>query len=230
MASSTNDPTPTMPAPAPEDDEVVREFGSLLRVYKSARVERPLMVPPVGQGLDTIGIGGTSVGYFNFCGPAGVASIFLLLLLSDGLKKLLVYVHGGGFMMESAHLPQYHCFLNRLTATCPALGVSIDYRLTPEQLLPTAYNDCLIALHWRLSATNPWVATHGDLNRVHITEDSCGANICHYPTIHSDVAARLSSGKKPLKGAALIHPWFWGSEAVGGHHGCRSLVLLLPRH
>jgi acetyl esterase/lipase len=213
MASSTN-PAPTVPAP--EDDEVIREVGPLLRVYKSGRIERLLMPPPVGPGLDPE----TDVESKDVA--LGDYSVRLYLPPSsddedDSRKKLpvIVYVHGGGFVAESAHSPQYHRFLNRLAAACPALGVSVDYRLAPEHPLPSAYDDCLAALRWTLAAADPWVAAHGDLDRVHVAGDSCGANICHYLAIHPDVVARSSSGKKPLKGAALIHPWFWGSEALG---------------
>jgi acetyl esterase/lipase len=211
MASSTN-PAPT--APVPEDDEVVREFGPLLRVYRSGRLERPLVPPPVGPGLDPeTGVESKDVALGDY-------SVRLYLPpSSNGRNKLpvIVYVHGGGFVAESAHSPHYHRFLNRLAAASPALGVSVEYRLAPEHPLPAAYDDSLAALRWTLSTADPWVAAHGDLDRVFLAGDSAGANICHYLAIHPDVIARSSSsaGKKPLKGAALIHPWFWGSEAVG---------------
>ena len=62
------------------------------------------------------------------------------------------------------------------------------------------------------------MAAHGDLGRVFVAGDSAGANICHHLAMHPDVrghAAAAAPGRAPLKGAVLIHPWFWGSEAVG---------------
>ncbi|XP_062224477.1 probable carboxylesterase 2 [Phragmites australis] len=113
--------------------------------------------------------------------------------------------------------PHYHSFLNKLTAACPALGVSVEYRLAPEHPLPAAYEDCLAALKWTLSAADPWVAAHGDLDRVFVAGDSAGANICHYLAIHPELVAQAQGdgAARPLKGAVLIHPWFWGTEAVG---------------
>ena len=35
------------------DDEVVHDFSPLLLVYRSGRLERPLIVPPVPPGLDS---------------------------------------------------------------------------------------------------------------------------------------------------------------------------------
>ncbi|KAL6634119.1 hypothetical protein ACP70R_026790 [Stipagrostis hirtigluma subsp. patula] len=203
-------------APA-EADEVVREFGPLLRVYKSGRVERPLVAPPVAPGLDAatgvdsrdVHLGDYSVRLY--LPPSAAAA-------AEGGKKLpvVVYIHGGGFVAESAASPSYHRFLNTLAAACPALGVSVEYRLAPEHPLPAAYDDCLAALRWTLSAADPCVAAHGDLARVFVAGDSAGANICHHLAAHPDVLAANGGGaRRTLKGAALIHPWFWGSEAVG---------------
>ncbi|PUZ76197.1 hypothetical protein GQ55_1G270800 [Panicum hallii var. hallii] len=211
-----------VPRPADPADEVVREFGPLLRIYKSGRVERPLVAPPVGPGHDA------ATGVHSRDVDLGACSVRLYLpqaaVAADGAGKLpvVVYVHGGGFVAESAASPGYHLFLNRLAAAGPALGVSVDYRLAPEHPLPAGYDDCLAALKWALSAADPWVAAHGDLGRVFVAGDSAGANICHHLAMHPDVRGHAAAtadgtapGRAPLKGAVLIHPWFWGSEAVG---------------
>ena len=188
------------------NDELVHEFGPLLRVYKSGRIERPLVAPPVAPGLDpSTGVESKDVdlGAYSarlYLPPAAAAT--------TGAKlPVVVYIHGGGFVAESAKSPNYHRFLNDLASACPALGVSVDYRLAPEHPLPAAYDDCLAALRWALSASDPWIAAHGDLGRGFLAGDSAGANICHHVAIQPGVAR--------LKGAVLIHPWFWGSEAVG---------------
>jgi acetyl esterase/lipase len=224
---------PALPTPAPADpaDEVVREFGPLLRIYKSGRVERPLVPPPVGPGLDAatgvdsrdVDLGG-SYSVRLYLPPQAQAAA----ANGEETKKKLpvvVYVHGGGFVAESAASPHYHRFLNALAAACPALGVSVEYRLAPEHPLPAGYDDCLAALRWALSSgagADPWIAAHGDMGRVFIAGDSAGANICHHLATHPDIqglaagaGAASPAGRPPLKGAVLIHPWFWGSEAVG---------------
>ncbi|KAL6634359.1 hypothetical protein ACP70R_027030 [Stipagrostis hirtigluma subsp. patula] len=206
-------------------DEVLHDFGPLLRVYKSGRVERPLVAPPVAPGLDAAtGVHSRDVqlGHYSvrlYLPPAAVAGAKL---------PVIVYVHGGGFVAESAASPGCHRFLNTLTAACPALGVSVDYRLAPEHPLPAAYDDSLAALKWALAAADPWVAAHGDLARVFVAGDSAGANICHHLAVHPDVVAAEGPQQRarPLKGAVLIHPWFWGSEAVGGepsHPAARAM-------
>jgi acetyl esterase/lipase len=52
------------------------------------------------------------------------------------------YVHGGGFVVESAKSPNYHRFLNDLAAACPALDVSLDYRLAPKHPIRPSTDHC----------------------------------------------------------------------------------------
>jgi acetyl esterase/lipase len=178
MASSKPSLSFPFPVPAPDpSDEVVREFGPLLRVYKSGRIERPLVAPPVEPGHDAAtGVQSKDV----HLGSYSVRLYLPPVATADGAKAKLpvvVYVHGGGFVAESAASPGYHLFLNRLAAACPALVVSVDYRLAPEHPLPAGYDDCLAALKWVLSAADPWVAAHGDLARVFVAGDSAGGNV-----------------------------------------------------
>ncbi|KAK1617593.1 hypothetical protein QYE76_023110 [Lolium multiflorum] len=189
---------------AADDNEVAHEFG-LVRVYKSGRVVRPFVAPPAAPGLDpATGVDSRDVHLGDYS-----ARLYLPTSAATAAAKLpvIVYVHGGGFVAESVASPNGHRFLNSLAAACPALAVSVEYRLAPEHPLPAAYDDCVAALRWVLSGADPWVAAHGDLGRVFVAGDSAGANACHHLAIQPDAAR--------LKGAVLIHPWFWGSEAVG---------------
>ncbi|XP_034601258.2 probable carboxylesterase 13, partial [Setaria viridis] len=117
------------------------------RIYKSGRIERPLVPPPVGPSLDAAtGVDSRDV-------DLGSCSVRLYLppqaaaAAADGKTKLpvVVYVHGGGFVAESATSPHYHRFLNALAAARPTLGISVEYRLAPEHPLPVGYDDCLAA-------------------------------------------------------------------------------------
>lgn len=54
---------------------------------------------------------------------------------------LLVYLHGGAFVVET---PQAHtAFLTHLTAACGMPAVMPSYRLAPEHPFPAAVDDCL---------------------------------------------------------------------------------------
>jgi len=53
-------------------------------------------------------------------------------------KKLpvLVYFHGGGFIVGSFASPEFHAVCLRLAASLPAVVLSADYSLAPEHRLP----------------------------------------------------------------------------------------------
>nr|CAD1825126.1 unnamed protein product [Ananas comosus var. bracteatus] len=52
------------------------------------------------------------------------------------LLPVLVYIHGGGFVAESAASPTYHAYLNALASRAQILVVSVEYRRAPEHPLP----------------------------------------------------------------------------------------------
>jgi acetyl esterase/lipase len=194
-------------AAADAGDEVVHDFSPLLLVHKSGRLERPLAMPHVPPGHDAAtGVASKDVQL----SPSSFARLYLPPEAVAGKKlPVLVYFHGGGFVIGSAASAAYHRCLNDLAAACGAVAVSVDYRLAPEHPLPAAYDDSLAALNWTLSAADPWIADHGDMSRVFLAGDSAGGNICH----HLAMQHRDFHGK--LKGIVLIHPWFWGKEPIG---------------
>ncbi|OEL24301.1 hypothetical protein BAE44_0014680 [Dichanthelium oligosanthes] len=71
--------------------------------------------------------------------------------MGRGHGRVVVYFHGGGFVIGSPGSAAYHRCLNDLAAACPAIAVSIDSRLTPKHPVPAAYEDSLAALQWALS-------------------------------------------------------------------------------
>ncbi|TVU14313.1 hypothetical protein EJB05_37774, partial [Eragrostis curvula] len=199
-----------------EDDEVVHDFAPLLLVYKGGRLERPIPMPLVPPGRDAAtGVVSRDVQL----SPSSFARLYLpptAAAAGRGSSKrlpMLVYFHGGGFVIGSAAAAAYHRCLNDLAAACPAVAVSVDYRLAPEHPLPAAYEDSLAALKWTLSRTDPWLAAHGDPGRVFLAGDSAGGNICHHLAMHPDVRGAGAGG---LKGVVLIHPWFWGKTPLDG--------------
>lgn len=87
--------------------------------------------------------------------------------LSDPLNKLpiIVYYHGGGFVLLHADSFFHHDICSAVASYALAIVVSVEYRLAPEYRLPAAYEDAVDALHWiRSSAADPTVSKmHSDL-------------------------------------------------------------------
>ncbi|KAM0822737.1 hypothetical protein ACQ4PT_071323 [Festuca glaucescens] len=104
---------------------------------------------------------------------------------------VVLYFHGGAFVVESAFGPAYHGYLNALAARAGVIAVSVNYRLAPEHPLPAAYDDSWSALQWVLSNSNSnasasarhasrsWLSRHGDMSRLFVAGDSAGGNIAH---------------------------------------------------
>ncbi|KAJ7550344.1 hypothetical protein O6H91_07G096000 [Diphasiastrum complanatum] len=150
--------------------------------------------------------------------PSLWARIFLPRAAVATHKKLpiVVYFHGGGFVIYSCASSVYHRFCERLAKDTNTIVVSVEYRLAPEHRLPAAYEDALMALKWvqmELASVEagrscePWLASHADPSRCFLMGDSAGGNIVHHLSLrvaHMDL--------KPLKilGQILVQPFFAG--------------------
>jgi acetyl esterase/lipase len=146
-------------------------------------------------------------------------------------KKLpvLVYFHGGGFIVGSFASPEFHAACARLAAALPAVVLSADYRLAPEHRLPAALQDADAIFSW-LGAqeqqaaagggADPWLADAADLGRVFVSGDSAGANIAHH--------AAAAPGRR-LAGCVLLWPFFGGERRTRSEAACLGdAFLTLP--
>ncbi|OQU89623.1 hypothetical protein SORBI_3002G227700 [Sorghum bicolor] len=208
--------TPSSPpstAMEPGADEVAFESSAHFRIYKSGRIERLNRPPVLPAGLDDA-TGVTSKDVVLDADTGLSVRLYLPKLQQERPSKklpVLVYFHGGAFLIESAGSATYHAYVNPLAAAAGALVVSVSYRLAPEHPLPAAYDDSWAALQWAASARDEWIAEHGDTARLFLAGDSAGANIVH------DMLMRAASARGPrIEGAVLLHPWFGGSAPIEG--------------
>ncbi len=65
---------------------------------------------------------------------------------APGALPVLLYIHGGGFMLGGLHTEEERCELYAKEVGCVVVGV--DYRLAPEHPFPAAYTDCLDVVIW----------------------------------------------------------------------------------
>jgi acetyl esterase len=96
-------------------------------------------------------------------------------------RPLLVYLHGGGFVIGDLETHDEACRLLCVHADTHVLAV--DYRLAPEHPFPAGLDDARAALRW---ATAHAATLGADPARVAIGGDSAGANL-------ATVAARLAA-------------------------------------
>ncbi|MCD9640989.1 hypothetical protein HAX54_026785 [Datura stramonium] len=199
-------------------DEIAHDFPPFFRVYEDGRVERfhnYVYVRP----SDNPNTGVRSKDVNN-----NSARLYLPKLTGKRQKfPLLIYIHGGGFSIESAFSAGHDKHLHSVVSKANVVAISIDYRLAPEHPLPACYDDSWAVIKWAalhvgmwdhlILTKEPWLKDHVDFSRVFLAGDSAGANIVH------DMVVRASASEKPLGddfrivGMALIHPFFGNNEA-----------------
>ncbi|KAH0855505.1 hypothetical protein HID58_007941 [Brassica napus] len=98
--------------------------------------------------------------------------------LNDGVSSkklpLVVYYHGGGFVICSVDFKPFHDFCNRMARELNAVVASPSYRLAPEHRLPAAYDDGVDALRFIRTSDEEWIKSHADLSNVFLMGTSAG--------------------------------------------------------
>ncbi|CAL9151763.1 unnamed protein product [Musa hybrid cultivar] len=128
---------------------------------------------------------------------------------------IVIYFHGGGFVVFSAASTFYHGLCEAMTGAISALVVSLEYRLAPEHRLPAAYEDAVETVLWIQSqardpaAGEPWLVHHGDFSRCFLMGSSSGANMAYHAGL---LATALELLPLRLLGLILNQPYFGGVE------------------
>ena len=127
-------------------------------------------------------------------GPEGPLALRIYRPEALGELPLLLYIHGGGFVIGDLETHDKVC--RTLCHQAAAVVVAVDYRLAPEHPFPAAVDDVTRALRW--------VAAHArelgaDPSRIAVAGDSAGAHLCA-------VAALREREAIALRGVGLIYP------------------------
>src|SRR5882757_4700491 len=123
--------------------------------------------------------------------------------LGGGEAPLLVFLHGGGWVIGDLDTHDGVCRL--LAASASVAVLSVAYRLAPEEPFPAAVEDALAAFGW--AAANP-AALGADPGRIAIGGDSAGGNLAAAVSI----LARDAGVAMPAM-QLLLYP---ATDAVGG--------------
>jgi acetyl esterase len=114
---------------------------------------------------------------------------------------MVVYFHGGGFVMGTLETHDPYC--RALTVEAGVTVVSVDYRLAPEHKFPAGVEDCF--------AATEWVLTHvgelgGDGRQVFVAGDSAGATMATVVALLLRDKGLKTKGVKTLAGQILLYP------------------------
>ncbi|KAI3448098.1 hypothetical protein Pfo_004763 [Paulownia fortunei] len=213
-------------------EAILYDIYPFIRVYKNGRIQRFIGQDFAPASTDpTTGVHSKDVKLaknFNLS-----ARLYLPKNANPAHKlPLLVYFHGGGFFTESAFSPTYHNHLNSLVAKAKVVAVSVNYRLAPEYLLPTAYQDSWLALKWTFShfkgtGTEAWLNKYADFGHVFLGGDSAGGNLAHNMAIRVGLE-NLDPGIK-LDGMFLNCPYFLGKRAIGNESANLGAETLMEK-
>lgn len=127
---------------------------------------------------------------------AGRMAVRIYTPLGAGPFPVLVYLHGGGWVIGD--LDSYDPICRELCGSVGCIVVSVDYRLAPEHRFPAAVDDASAALQW---VVDHCAELAGDPRRIAIAGDSAGGNLAAVTAI----AARASL-PGVLCGQVLIYP------------------------
>jgi acetyl esterase len=114
---------------------------------------------------------------------------------TTGGRPLVVYLHGGGFVLGGPDMGNWIC--GAVAASVGAVVISVDYRLAPAHAFPAAVEDCYAVLAW--AAGN--AAELGATGRIGIMGESAGGNLAAVTCL----LARERGGP-PISHQALIYP------------------------
>lgn len=116
--------------------------------------------------------GSVSIADRTIPGPASDIPVKVFTPRGDGPFPLLVFLHGGGWVIGS---PATHAKLcAELSEGAGAVVVSVDYRLAPEHPAPAALDDCVAAIRWAVANA---ATLNADGARFAVGGDSAGGNL-----------------------------------------------------
>ncbi|XP_061349073.1 carboxylesterase 1-like [Gastrolobium bilobum] len=124
---------------------------------------------------------------------------------------LIVFFHGGGFILGSAASTRYHDFCLNMADSIKAVVASVEYRLAPEHRAPAAYDDAMEAVLFIRSSQDEWLTQYVDYSNCYLMGNSAGAVIAYHAGLR---AAQEVDHLEPLKikGLILRQPGFAGTK------------------
>lgn len=128
-------------------------------------------------------------------GPGGDIPIRIYQPQGDGPFGILVYFHGGGWVIGDLDTADAVC--REIATLAEVIVVSVDYRLAPEHVYPAAVQDSYAALQW----VNDNLETLQGNGKIGVGGESAGGNL-------AAVVAQQSRdrGGPPIAFQCLLYP------------------------
>lgn len=132
-----------------------------------------------------------------------------------GVLPVLVYFHGGGFVVGG--LDTHDGLCRRLAHLSGCAVVSVDYRLAPEHRFPTAFEDAWDSVQAIAQQASQWAL---DGQRLAVGGDSAGG------TLAAACAIAARDAGLPLALQLLLYPGLMGHQNSASHRQFAKGFLL----
>jgi acetyl esterase len=190
-------------APQPPLDAIPPEM--VRAGYRMQRQAQNLNAPKDVEARDLPVAGGKGEIPARLYTPAGAATP----------SGLLVYFHGGGFVIGDLETHDGHC--RRLAAGSGCRVMAVDYRLAPEHPFPEGHDDALAATKW---AFDHAAELGADPARIAVGGDSAGGNLA--ASIALDL---VGDPARKVAFQLLLYPGIWPDEETQSRKDLDGPVL-----
>jgi acetyl esterase/lipase len=129
-------------------------------------------------------------------------------------KQVILYLHGGGFMMGGGQLAVYAAL--PIASLARMRTFSVDYRMPPDHPFPAGLGDCVAAYRWLLTRFEP--------ENIILYGPSAGGNL---------VPACLLSARQiglPMPAACVLHSPAADASESGDTYETNYLIDIVLKH
>ena len=178
--------------------DMFKEMGAKMAEAKDINAMRAIMIEaPAPAGVT--------------CTPVEAGGVSAEWSVADGADqdKVILYVHGGGYVMGSAG--SHRDMTGRLSQASGARVLSLNYRLAPEHPFPAPVDDSVAAYRWLLGQSI-------QASNIAIAGDSAGGGLA----LAALIAIRDAGEPVPAAGIG-ISPWV-DMEGTGESMTTRAAV------
>ncbi|RXH88106.1 hypothetical protein DVH24_042177 [Malus domestica] len=220
--------SPATPMDSKPSSEVSFEFPTAFRIYNDGRTERFKGIETVPPSTDSTT--GVQCKDIVLSPQSGLSARVFLPKLPDPTRKLplLIFIHGGAFVIESPYSPLYHKRVGLLASEANVVALSVHYRRAPEHPLPVAFEDSWDAVEWAAAHSTrngpeAWLNDHVDFDRVFI---GVGMILFH-PYFMDDEPDKLLEVIYPTCGGSddpRVRP---GNDPKLGEIGCGRVLVFV---
>ena len=126
-------------------------------------------------------------------GPAGPLNVRIYRPASDGRLPVIVFCHGGGFVLGD--LDTHDSICHRLAHSSGCAVIAVDYRRAPETRFPGAIDDCSAALRWIVEHA---ASLDVDGERLALCGDSAGGNLAAATALRAQSRRPVRASRGPV--------------------------------